>query len=86
MANDTAFGAAVDLSQIPAGAPPPGVTPDFDSADNYKHRNIVLHSIVVAFTTIAVLVRLYTRAIVKKKFGVDDCEYGAVQHMEDLPC
>lgn len=64
----------MDLSQTPAAMPPPGVTPDFNSPDNYKHDNIILHSIVLSFTTLAVLVRVYTRAVVKKSFGLDDCE------------
>lgn len=67
-------GAAMDPSQMPAAPPPPGHTPDFDTHDNYKHRNIILHPIVLAFTTVVVLIRLYTRAVVKKKFGVDDCK------------
>ncbi|KAK7699612.1 hypothetical protein SLS64_011566 [Diaporthe eres] len=52
--------------------PPPGVTPDFDNPDNYKHQNIILHSVVLSFATVAVLVRLYTRAVVKRSFGIDD--------------
>lgn len=68
-------GGDVDLSQSPAAMPPPGMTPDFDSPDNYKHQNVILHSVVLSFTTVAVLVRLYTRAVIKKSFGIDDCEF-----------
>ncbi|KAF2833914.1 hypothetical protein CC86DRAFT_415931 [Ophiobolus disseminans] len=64
--------ATMDLSQIPAAAPPPGVTPDFNSSDNYQHRNIILHSMVLSATTVAVIVRLYTRAVIKKNVGADD--------------
>ncbi|KAK8041075.1 Satratoxin biosynthesis SC1 cluster protein 4 [Apiospora phragmitis] len=64
--------AAVDSTQAPAAPPPPGVIPDFQSPDNYKHANIILHSVVLSATTIAVLIRLYTRTFIKKSIGVDD--------------
>jgi hypothetical protein len=65
----------MDPSKLPAVPPPPGVVPNFNNPDNYKHHNIVLHTVVLTITSVAVLVRLYTRAIIKKKFGVDDCEF-----------
>ncbi|KAH8728007.1 hypothetical protein GQ44DRAFT_824348 [Phaeosphaeriaceae sp. PMI808] len=61
-----------DLTKMPAAKPPPGVTPDFNSPDNYKTENIILHSVILLFVTIAVLMRMYTRALVKKTFGIDD--------------
>jgi len=62
-----------DLSKLPAAPPPPGVVPDFNSPDNYKTENIILHSIVLTVVTIAVMIRIYTRAVLKKTFGLDDC-------------
>jgi hypothetical protein len=59
---------------MPAAPPPPGHIPDFNSPDNYKQRNIILHTVVLSFTTVAVFIRVYTRAIIKKNFSVDDCE------------
>ncbi|KAH8882982.1 hypothetical protein GQ53DRAFT_831171 [Thozetella sp. PMI_491] len=64
--------AAMDPTQVPAAMPPPGFTSDFNSPDNYKHQNIILHSVVLTVTTLALLVRLYTRAVIKKNVGVDD--------------
>ncbi|KAF2708714.1 hypothetical protein K504DRAFT_502736 [Pleomassaria siparia CBS 279.74] len=61
-----------DLSQIPAAPSPPGITSNFDNPDNYKVDNIILHSVVLLFVTIAVVVRVYTRSVVKKTFGLDD--------------
>jgi hypothetical protein len=63
-----------DLTKIPAAPPPPGVKSNFNNPDNYKTQNIILHSIVLSLVTLAVLMRVYTRAFVKKTFGVDDCE------------
>ena len=38
------------------------------------NERIALHSVVLALMTIAVFVRLYTRAIITKKVGLDDCK------------
>ncbi|KAH9990892.1 hypothetical protein F4779DRAFT_637786 [Xylariaceae sp. FL0662B] len=72
MSTGTSPGAVVDLTQAPAAVPPPGIIPDFDSPDNYKRRNIILHSVVLSMTTIVILVRLYTRSFIRKNVGVDD--------------
>ncbi|KAF2678684.1 hypothetical protein K458DRAFT_408736 [Lentithecium fluviatile CBS 122367] len=61
-----------DMSQIPAVKPPSGVQSDWNNSDNFKTENVILHSTVMAVVTIAVLIRVYTRAVVKKTFGVDD--------------
>lgn len=39
------------------------------------NERIALHSVVLALATIAVFMRLYTRAVITKKFGLDDCKY-----------
>jgi hypothetical protein len=70
----TGLSSDVDLSQVPAAAAPPGVTFDFNNPDNYKHENIILHSVVLAFTTVAVFIRVYTRIMITRSFGIDDCE------------
>ncbi|KUJ10853.1 uncharacterized protein LY89DRAFT_739839 [Mollisia scopiformis] len=63
---------APDLNLIPAVPAPPGVSFNPDDLDNYKHRHIVMHSVGLSIVTIAVLIRLYTRAFVKKFVGLDD--------------
>ncbi|KAK7743727.1 hypothetical protein SLS62_010458 [Diatrype stigma] len=65
-------GKAVDLTKVPAAVPPPGIVSNFNSTDNYKHQNIILHSVVLAATTVAIAVRLYTRAVIKRTIGEDD--------------
>lgn len=64
-----------DLSTIPAVPPPPGVLFDFNNPDNYKSENIIMHSIILSIITIMVAIRLYTRGVMKKSMGIDDCEY-----------
>ena len=63
-----------NLDDVPAYPAPPGVPWSFNDPDNYKEDTIVLHSVVLAFMTVAVIIRLYTRAVIKKNFGLDDCK------------
>ncbi|OCL09525.1 hypothetical protein AOQ84DRAFT_220784 [Glonium stellatum] len=72
VANASAL-AMPDLSKIPAVPPPPGVMFDPNNPDNYKSANIIMHSIILSIMTIAVVIRLYTRTVIKKSVGVDDC-------------
>jgi hypothetical protein len=39
------------------------------------NERITLHSTVLAFMTVGVITRVYTRAIIVRKFCLDDCEY-----------
>jgi hypothetical protein len=39
------------------------------------NERIALHSVVLSLMTIAVAVRLYTRAVIIKKFCLDDCKW-----------
>lgn len=56
--------------------PPPGVEPNFIDPYDHMSENIALHSTLLTITTLAVGMRLYTRAIITKaKLGVDDCEF-----------
>ncbi|KAI0404812.1 hypothetical protein F4802DRAFT_212963 [Xylaria palmicola] len=64
--------AAMDPTQLPASPPPPGIRSNFDNPDNYKSQVIILQAVVVPFTTLAVFIRLYTRAVIKKSLGADD--------------
>jgi hypothetical protein len=63
----------MDSRLIPAAPAPPGVHTNFNNADNYRHDNIILHTVVLALTTLALCIRVYTRAVIKKNFGLDDC-------------
>ncbi|KAK8022516.1 hypothetical protein PG993_013283 [Apiospora rasikravindrae] len=72
MAVGASSGAAEDLTQVPAAPPPPGVIPDFQNPDNYKQANVILHSVVLSASTIAVLIRIYTRNFITRSMGTDD--------------
>lgn len=65
---------SVDLNQIPASAPPDGVTPNFVNPPNQNYQ-IYSINIALCLTGTAVLIlRLYTRGKLQKTIGVDDCE------------
>ena len=67
-------GAAIDLSQVPAAMPPPGTMANFHYLNIYKRHYANQHSVDLTVSTVAVLVRLYTRAFIKKSIKIDDCE------------
>lgn len=65
-----------DLWQVPAGIPPPGVTPDFVHHHG-QSRVVHVRAASIACLIIAivfVLVRIYTRAFILQKLWWDDCE------------
>lgn len=56
----------------PAGAPPPGIRPNFDNPPNL---DIVVHlsfAICITFSGLAVLIRIYTRYVLLRSIGYDD--------------
>ena len=58
----------------PAGTPPFGVRPNFDNPPN---RDVVLHTttaVFLTFTSLAVLIRIYTRRVLIRSVGYDDCK------------
>lgn len=52
---------------------PPGVTPNYIDPPNHTQQLIIFNSICMAIATIAVAMRIYTRAFVTHTFGKDDC-------------
>lgn len=62
----------MDESKIPAGIPPPGVTPNFI---NPTSRRVQIDTVAIALPAVALLfifLRLYTRIFVSRAFGLDD--------------
>jgi hypothetical protein len=60
---------------VPAAPPPPGQVSDFDHPLD-EQRNVqmlVTLAIVVAFSTVCAVMRLWTRAVIIRHFGWDDC-------------
>ena len=56
-------------------SPPPGVTPDFNSSPWLLTANRIAVVVGVALCTLSLLMRLYTKAHILRKFGWDDGEH-----------
>jgi hypothetical protein len=54
--------------------PPPGVTPDFDHPVSIAYRLVITIAICLSASTIAILLRLYTKFFIVHIVGVDDCK------------
>ena len=57
----------------PALTPPAGVQPNFDNPANLDTIIIMIETIVLTLTSLAVLIRIYTRHHLSHPMGYDDC-------------
>lgn len=68
---------------IPA---PPGVSANLVNPPDHTRDFIILHTICVALVTTAVGVRFFTRALITRKVGLDDCEVFNQKDIWWCPC
>lgn len=67
----------MDKSTTPAAPPPPGVKPNFVDPPG-SHYEIYSVTLAMCFTaTFFLVIRLYTRGILLRALGLDDCEFSA---------
>lgn len=66
--------ALAQLLASPALAPPDGVTPQFDSPPNQNDLAYGVTTALSVVLTICVLIRLYARVGLERKFGLEDGE------------
>ena len=64
-----------DLSKIPALEPPPGVIPDFVNPPSLAKTLIIVNVIFMVLMVIFVALRVYSKALVIRAMGWDDCEH-----------
>lgn len=62
------------LSNGPAGAPPAGVTPEFDNPPNLNTLVTITMVFCVSFATLAVLIRMYTKVFLIRSVAYEDCK------------
>jgi hypothetical protein len=65
----------MDLYNMPAAPPPPGVIPNFDNPPSLKGELLIIN---VAFTTVMaifVAIRLISRSFITNQVGIDDCKW-----------
>lgn len=52
--------------------PPAGVTPNFHQQTNLQHTLIVVYSVTFGLASLALALRIYTRAFIVKNSGLDE--------------
>lgn len=57
----------------PAETPPEGVTPDFTDPPNGNREALAIIIVCMTLATLAVIGRLYSRAVLVKKLHIEDC-------------
>ena len=71
-----------------AAAPPLGITPDFEDPPNRNSQILAVAGFTIAISTLFVGLRTYTRLVLIKRHGWEDCEYTALLRtcMRSLTC
>ena len=72
-----ALTAAAEQAKLngPAMAPPPGVVPNFVDPPNLRHIVILVLTLCMTFSAIAVLLRMYTKVFILRKVVFEDCRF-----------
>ena len=60
--------------QMPAMKPPPGVTPNFVNPESLRTYWILMMCMCLTFSTMFVFMRMYTKLVLIKSHGWEDCE------------
>lgn len=63
-----------DYANLPAGAPPPGVMPNFDHPATRAIEAHIGMGICIGVTLVFVVLRLYVKLAITHMWGWDDCE------------
>ena len=80
MSSDT----PIDIYTTPAGTPPPGVVPNLVNPYYLHTIDLTAHVICLSVSTIAVALRVFTKARVMKQFQVEDCNLYLAHHSRPL--
>ena len=75
---------AVQIAQMPAALPPPGVKPNPVDPYTTGPIAIVICSILLFIMLVFVSIRLYVKLKIVRKFTPDDCKYFGLTFMDAL--
>jgi len=59
----------------PAMKPPQGVKPNFHSHDTIANYILPTDAVLLTLSTIALVLRIYTRRFITRSMALDDCKY-----------
>lgn len=62
-------------ANLPAGKPPPGVTPNFDHPQSQTARYYIGEGICLGFAFVFVSLRVYVKLTITRAWGKDDGEF-----------
>lgn len=65
----------VDIAQVPAGPPPPGITSNFTDPETLRAPVIAVNVILLVVTTTFVGMRIYTRKFLNRILSAEDCRF-----------
>lgn len=71
---------SIDWSQIAAGTPPDGQTSNFIDPPSQANIPRIATYVTLPPMLLFLALRLYTRLIITRKVGLDDCEYPAIEN------
>lgn len=75
-------GTLLDIELLPIFPPPPGQVSNFIDPDDQMTATVSIHVVCLAFLTVFVVMRIYTRRYIIGKLRLDDCMTPLVDHME----
>jgi hypothetical protein len=58
-----------------AATPPPGIIPNYDNPPNDNRLAIIVITVSIALTTVAGLVRFYSRVFCSRRVRIEDCSF-----------
>ena len=73
MSPEQTLAALRTLLEGPAMSPPAGVVPDFDNPANLDNYATVCNALGIAFATVAVVLRIYTKVFILRVLAWEDC-------------
>jgi hypothetical protein len=59
----------------PGLAPPPGEVPNLKDPPNERTTMIVVNTVYLVLTTVAIFIRMYTKGFIARRVEVEDCKY-----------
>lgn len=76
--------ALAKLLNAPALAPPEGVTPNFDNPPNANGLAWFVTTFCMVVATLCLLLRIYVRLFLEKKFRAEECKLISTLHLHTL--
>lgn len=74
----------MDLSNVPALAPPPGVVPNFVNPESLAPLCRIVIALTLPLMVVFLALRMYVRLRISRAMGADDSQFSSPR-LEDFP-